>query len=132
MEVRSWSGPGCRGRVWGREAPGTAGGPTVETPTFVIPLARACIAVVRMELSDEQVLASGAHRTIPFADECEVPGLRIVDRYLTDEGRRPRMLPPVALTASMGMLGVPATHQRLARRSLSTTASLPGASSNAR
>jgi hypothetical protein len=132
MEVRSSSGSRHWGRAWERKTPGATRGQTFETPTLVVPVARARIAVVRMKIPGEQVLASGAQGTILCADEREVPTLIIVKRDLAGDGGRARMLPPVTLAASMGMAGVLCAHQRLARRSPSSTVLLVGASSNAR
>src|SRR5437899_8847939 len=95
MEVRSPSGSTRGRRVSDRETPGTTGSQTFETSTFVVPFARACIAVVRMEISGEQVLTSGAQRTILCTDECKIPTLSVVKGSLASGGGRARMLPTV-------------------------------------
>ena len=132
MEVRSSSGSRRWGRVCRREAPGTAGDGPFQAPAFMVPVALADVAVVRMEIPGEQLLASRTHRAIPGADERKAPQLRIVGRDFTGGGCGARVLPAVTLTASMRMTGVLLAHQLFARRRPSSAASLPGPSCNAR
>jgi hypothetical protein len=90
------------------------------------------IAFVRMEISGEQVLTSGAQRTILCAHERKIPALSVVKGNFASDGGRAPMLLAVTLATSMRMSGVLRAHQRLARRSPSSTPSLLGLSSNVR
>src|SRR5882724_2392601 len=130
MEVRSSSGSRRRARSFGREAPWTAGDGPVQTPAFMIPVAPADVAVVRVDLPCEQLLTAGAQGTILRADERKVP--RIRDGNATGERGGSRMLPAVTGAASMRMFGVRTAHQRLALWIPSSTVGLAGPSSNAR
>src|SRR5437667_9430076 len=87
--------------------------------------ALADVAIVRVEIPSEQVLASGAQGTIRGADERKVSSIRIVDRAFAGEGSRACMLPAVTFAASMRMSDVLIARQRLARRRPSSPASLP-------
>src|SRR5437667_4088111 len=74
------------------EAPGAAGDEPVQAPAFMIPVAFAHVAVVRMQVSSEYLLVSGAQGTILGADE-KIPRVRIVGGDLTGDGRGARVLP---------------------------------------
>jgi len=124
MEVRASSGSRRRDRACDPEAPGTAGDGPFQASAFMVPRGLADVAIVRVEIPSEQVLASGAQGTIRGADERKVSSIRIVDRDFAGEGSRACMLPAVTFAASMRMSDVLIAHQRLARRRPSSTASL--------
>jgi len=124
MEVQSSSGSRRSGRACHAKAPGTTGDGPLQAQAFMVPAALADVAIVRVEIPSEQVLASGAQGTIRGADERKVSSIRIVDSDFAGEGSRARMLPAVTFAASMRMSDVLIAHQRLARRRPSGTASL--------
>src|SRR6185369_10488434 len=105
VEVRASASAGHRLRVGLRETPGATGSETVETPTVVLPLSIAHVAVVRVELSDQQIAPPAAHRTIRRAHERQIAGDPIVGRNRAGDRRRPIVLPSMAGRAPMRMFG---------------------------
>src|SRR5215831_16552954 len=87
------------------KTPGAARGETLEAAAFVFPVAVADIAVVRVALPDEEVVAAGTHGTILHVDERKIAQDRIVGRQRAGGGRRPIVLPAMAGRAAMRMLG---------------------------
>lgn len=89
-----------------RKTPGTARREIIEAPTFVVPLSVAHVAVMTVELSDQQVGPAAAYRTICSADERQIAGDLIVGGNLAGDCRRSGVLPAMTGSAPMRMLGV--------------------------
>src|SRR5262245_20333596 len=134
--VKMRSAPGAvhrlRIRFW--KAPGTVRGETVDAHAFVIPVAVAQVAVVRMKPSDEQVLPAAAHGTLRGRHERQIAGDGIIGRDRALQRRRAGVLPAVTGGAAMRMLGpwLRDHDQSPARRRPSRTASSLGSSFIAR
>src|SRR2546425_235778 len=93
MEVQSSSGSRRSRRAYHAEAPGTTGDGPLQAQAFMVPAALADVAIVRVEIPSEQVLASGAQGTIRGADERKVSSIRIVDRDFAGDGTRAQVHP---------------------------------------
>jgi hypothetical protein len=112
VEVRSASRARHRLRVGLRKTPGATRGQTVETPTVVVPFSIAHVAVVRVELSDQQIAPPAAHRTIRRADERQIAGDPVVGRNFAGDRRRSIVLPSMAGRAPMRVFGARRQVQR--------------------
>jgi hypothetical protein len=89
-------------RLW--KAPGTPDGQPVQASAFVIPVAVAHVAVVRVNSTLERIVATGAHGTLFRVDASKLPGtVKDRDRDRTDDRCRARMLPAVPRLTSMRM-----------------------------
>jgi hypothetical protein len=145
VEVRSCS-RSWRGAYLLRKAPGTLEGQPVRASAFVIPVAVAHGAVVRVNATHEHIVATAAHGTLVRADAHKVPGT-VKDRDQTDDRCRARVLPAVPRLTLMRMApavlplcegGRSGTHvaaitnQRLTCRSPSRIASSSGLRRRAR
>ena len=147
MKVRACS-HSWRGAYLLWKAPGTPDRHSIQASAFVIPVAIAHIAVVRVNTTQERIVATGAHGTLLRVDASKLPGtVKDRDRDRTDDRCRARVLPAVPRLTLMRMaLAVLAlwderrfgthvvaiTNQRLACRSPSRIASSSGLRRRAR
>src|SRR4029453_4598328 len=91
VEVRSCS-RSWRGAYPLRKAPGTPEGQPVRASAFVIPVAVAHGAVVRVNATHENIVPTAAHGTRFRADAHKVPGT-VIDWDQADDRCRARVLP---------------------------------------
>jgi hypothetical protein len=135
VEMRTQPRPWRRRRLDIREAPGAGSHEPFQTAALVLPVAFAQVAIVRVELADEQVFSPGAQRTVLGADERKISRTRFLRGDVTCQRGRPRVLPPVSRATSMRMPRAEAHRatdsRQPARRSPSRAISSPGASFSA-
>src|SRR5262249_42240319 len=86
-----------------RKAPRAVRDEPLRALALVLPIALANGAAVHMGLTDQQFLAPGTLRTGPGRHIRKIPRCRVMNRNLTGERRRSRMLPAVAGGAAMRM-----------------------------
>jgi hypothetical protein len=91
-----------RGGLW--KTPGTAHDEIVQTPTCVVPFSVAHVAVVRVQLSGQQVGPPAAHWTFRRADDREVSQNLIVGGDLAGGRARAGVLPSMTGCAPVRML----------------------------
>jgi len=115
-----------------REAPGTVRRETVDAHPLMIPVTVAQVAVVRMKLSDEQVLPTAAHGAIRGGHERQIARDRIGRRDLALGRGSTGVLPAMTGRAAVRMLDACVHGQIPARRRPSRTASSVGPSFSAR
>jgi hypothetical protein len=101
VKVRSCS-RSRRGAYLLRKAPGTPEGQPVQASAFVIPVAVAHVAVVRVNATHEHIVPTAAHGALFRADARRVPGT-VKDRDRTDDRCRARVLPAVTRLTLMRM-----------------------------
>jgi len=105
VEMRAAAGSRRRLRILLRKTPGTVGGETVHAQSFMVPVAVAQVAVVRMKPPDEQVLSATAHGTFRRSDERQIARNRVIFRDFACDRRRSRVLPAMTGGASVRVLG---------------------------
>src|SRR5207245_11449833 len=92
VEMRAAAGSRRRLRILLRKTPGTVGGETVHAHSFMVPVAVAQVAVVRMKPPDEQILSATAHGALRCSDERQSARNRVIGGTLTGDRRRSGVL----------------------------------------